>query len=297
MPRLRFALRPLLAPIALAATRFNVETLRRSTIALSWLAFLSVLVAAWVLGVPRLQAFASQAHQAGDVHVRFVKPPRWFHGEVADNIMRIAQTRLATDPMSRESLVACREALIETGWFEEVIQVRRVHADLVEVEARFARPYAVVRDDRGDHLVDVHCRLLPQRYERGARTNFIAIAGSRFERPAQPGERWEGADLAAAMRLLAVIEQQPWRAQVTAIDVAGHLDGKPMRLITDSGASIVWGSAPGEEPGLEVLATGKLKVIDFMHRTYGRIDAGESGREIDLTNPRYVGSRELTDES
>src|SRR6185503_21290467 len=111
----------------------------------------------------------------------------------------------------------------------------------------------------GDHLVDIVGRLLPLKYEPGAKTNFVVISGAHFPRPMQCGEVWEGTDIIAAVRLLRVIEQQKWKNQVTEIDIKDYLQGEPIRLHTDRSTTIVWGGAPGEEPALEVLAEGKLK--------------------------------------
>jgi hypothetical protein len=291
VPRFRVALRTLATPFAVLAAKVNAQSLHRMTLGMAWTAAAIAVAAAWMLGVPRLQAFASNERFAGIVNVRFVDAPRWFNGDLSQHLLQTAEMHLAGDPMRRDDLVACREALLATGWFESVAQVRRVAPDQVEIEAVFVRPYAVLRDAEGDHLVDVVGRLLPLKYDLGARTSFITITGAHFHRPQQCGEVWEGADVIAALRLLNVIDQQPWRNQVTHVDVTNHLSGEPIRLKTDKDTSIIWGNAPGEEAALEVLAEGKLRRLNYMFEKYHRVDAGETGGELDITNEKAVLTR------
>lgn len=291
IPRFRVALRTLATPFGMAAAKLNAQSLHRVSIGMAWTAAIIAIIGAWMLGVPRLQAFASQDRYSGTTNVRFIDPPRWFNGELEQRMLQTAEMHLDGDPMRRDDLVACREALLATGWFESISQVRRTAPDQVEVEAQFARPYAVVRDGDGDHLVDVVGRLLPLKYELGARTSFIAITGAHFARPQRCGEVWEGADVIAALRLLNVIDQQPWRNQVTHVDVTNHVNGEPIRLRTDNDSSVIWGNAPGEEAALEVLAENKLMRLNFLFKTYKRIDAGETGGELDITNEKAVLTR------
>jgi hypothetical protein len=291
MPRVRINLRWLTAPVAALFARCDARVLRQSMVGVAWLAAVAAVVGAWVLGVPRLQAFAAHERFAGTIEVRFLDPPQWFNGDLADHLIQTAEMNLGGNPMIRDDLIACRQALLDSGWFESVKQVRRVRPDLVEIDAQFARPYTVIRDKDGDHLVDVIGRLLPLKYAIGAKTNFIAITGAHFDRPQTCGTQWEGTDVIAGIRLLHLIEQQQWMNQVTEVDVSGWVRGEPMKLRTDNGTTIVWGGAPGEEPALEVLADNKIKRLDFLFAKYGRIDAGENGGELDITNEKAVVTR------
>lgn len=291
VPRFRLSLRWLAVLWAAIRARFDAGVLRRAGIGASWITGIAAVAGACMLGVPRLQAFASQQRFAREVHVRFVDPPRWFNGDLANHLIETAEMNLGGDPMRRDDLVICRDALLQTGWFESIEQVRRVATDEVEIDAHFAHPYAVIRDNDGDHLIDVAARLLPLKYQRGARTNFMAITGVHFRRPRNCGEAWEGSDIVAALKLLHIIDQQPWKSQVTEISVSGHVRGEPIKLKTDHDTSIVWGAAPGEEAALEVRGEDKLRRLNFLFQKFGRIDGHESG-EIDITNEKAVTTRE-----
>ena len=249
----------------------------------AWLAFLAGLAAACIFGVPRLQAFTVAQTVTREVRVEFVDPPLWFRDDLAAVITRTAEVQLAgSDALDREALINTRAVLLESGWFDAIAQVRRVANDRVLVEARFARPHAVVRDDAGDHLVDPAARLLPKSYPRGARTPFPVLSGVQFARPAQAGMRWEGEDVAAGLRLLRLLDEQPWRGQVVEVNVQDYLRDEPMRLVTDRGSTVVWGSAPGAEAALELLAPEKLKRLSLLHAKFGRIDGNHRG-ELDIT--------------
>ena len=75
MPRVGVNLRWMVAPFAALARRCNAHVMRRSLIGLSWLAAVGACVSGWVLGVPRLQAFAAQQRFASKVEVRFLHTP------------------------------------------------------------------------------------------------------------------------------------------------------------------------------------------------------------------------------
>jgi hypothetical protein len=182
------------------------------------------------------------------------------------------------DPFAQEELVAVRDALLATGWFEAVGQVRRTSADEVLVDADFLMPFALVRDADGDHLVDPHGRLMPRTYPKGRGPGSkVVIEGAHFERPGSPAAHWEGEDITAALRLLRLMDDRSWRDQVTVLDVSGYLSEQSLTLRTDRGAEIIWGSAPGEEQALEVLAERKLAYLDKAYEEFERVDMGYAG--------------------
>lgn len=264
---------------------------RRTVNVIAWLAIVGGLAGLWVWGVPKLQAFATVQHHSNIVDVRFANPPAWFRGDLATALTRTARMPLIDgDPLRRDDLVAVRESLVSTGWFDDVQQVRRVSEDMVEITAKFVTPYTVIREKDGDHLIDPAGKLLPRSYPPGSRTNFIAISGPHFKRPANPGQVWEGADVAAGLKMLRLIAQQPWKSQIVEVDVSGYIRDEPIKLRTDGECAITWGSAPGEERALEVLAEGKIDRLNYLFSHYKRIDGGHVGG-LDITNQKYVATR------
>jgi hypothetical protein len=207
---------------------------------------------------------------------------------VYENLLRTAHLQLETgDPLKRDELVAVRDALMETGWFDTIEQVRRTAEDRIDVQGQFVRPYAIIRDEDGDHLVDQTGKLLPLTCRHGEAKKFTVISGAYFPRPARPGMVWEGEDIVAGIRLLGLIDRREWRHQVREVDVSKFLKDQPLRLVTDRGCAIVWGGAPGKEPPLEILADAKLARLDFFYRRHKRIDGYHSG-ELDITGEKHV---------
>ncbi len=262
---------------------------RRLLRAAVWPAAAGAAVAAWAFGVPRLEAYASAHQGAGALEVRFLQVPPWAQGELESALVAVAAREVDRDPLRREGLVAARQALLATGWFEEIRQVRRTSPSLVEVDGRLAVPSAVVRDGAGgDHLIDTRGCLLPRSYAEGGAGVFVAITGARLGRPGRFGEPWPGDDVAAAIQVLRLIQDRQWRKQIAEIDVSRFLGESSLALRTDRGCVIRWGRAPGAEGGAEVPAERKLEYLDYHYEQYGHVDRGFL-RELDVTGDVVIG--------
>lgn len=266
------------------------ENAKRGFVAALSLALLTGLVVAWIMGVPLLKAYAADHNAPEYMEIHFADPPAWVHGDLEKLLVETVLTQIEGNPLNRDELVNVREALLNTGWFDAVQQVRRVHAEQIDIDATFVDPYALIRRGDGDHLIDARGRLLPRRFPVGAAEHFIVISGTRFPPPGRPGIEWDGSDVIAALRLHRVLDQQPWRGLVKMIDVTGFVAGRPLRLITDRDSVIVWGSPPGEEAPLESLTERKLAFLGLHYRNYQHIDGGHSG-EIDITDHERVFKR------
>lgn len=268
------------------------EDWHRALVTTLIVALVGGLVATWIIYVPKLEAYATEIaeNESEPINITFTDRPIWVEGQIATMLEQTIMSRLSRDPLAREDLVAVREGLLNSGWFQMIHQVRRKSADEVVIDAVWMIPYAVVREDDGDHLIDPRGRLLPWVFTRGEAESFMVIEGNRFPGPNRPGMQWEGADIAAVLELQKLIDQQEWRDQVEAIDVTGQLRGDPMRLITDRGTHIIWGSPPGEEEPLEALVERKLAFLNHHYENHNHIDAGHDG-EIDITSHQAVFQR------
>jgi hypothetical protein len=274
--------------------RIDWPSARRSATAVAWVLVIAALIAGWGLGVPRLQqSLASEAGGEGEIAIEFAGMPRWVNGDLAAMLTLTARRQLSADPFRHDDLVLVRDALLNTGWFESIEQVRRVRVDLVQVRGTFVRPFAVIRDAEGDHLVDPHGRLLPRSYPHGEAERFLVITGAHFDRPQRPGVQWDGADITAALRLLRLLDSEPWADQISAIEAGDYFDradGGGLVIVTDHGSRIVWGSAPGEETAGEATAERKLSYLNYQAEHQGHIDGGYEG-ELDITSPYGVFAR------
>lgn len=276
-----------------ALGRINWRAGRRYGSAAAWVIGLAAIVIAWIIGVPRLQRSVAEEAGSAQATVEFIGLPNWVNGDLLAMLVLTTQVQLGGDPFRQQDLVLVRDALLNSGWFESIEQVRRIRTDLVQVRGTFVRPFAVIRDGEGDHLVDPHGRLLPRSYAHDEAEHFIVITGARFDRPQRPGVQWDGADITAALRLMRLIDSRAWLGQIIAIDAADYFsreDGGGLIILTDRGSRIVWGSAPGEETAGEATAEKKLSYLDYQADHQGHIDGGYSG-ELDVTSPNGVFAR------
>ena len=268
----------------------DLATWGRGLVISGWGLLASAFTLGLFMGVPAMRRAAAAASPPTAVQVAFIDPPAWMQGDLAAHLEITAADQIVGNALDRADLIAARNALLETGWFADVRQVRRASPDCVEIEAVFVEPYAVVRDSDGDHLVDPSGRLLPRSAPIGHAPQFIAIEGAYYERPGTIGMQWEGADLTAALRLLRLIDGKEWRHQVVAIDVSDYMQTEYLSIITDRGYSLVWGSAPGQERSGEADTGLKEQYLDYPFVNFGHIDGGHE-YNLDLTSPSGVFTR------
>ncbi|MFK7960371.1 MAG: hypothetical protein AB8G96_07570 [Phycisphaerales bacterium] len=250
--------------------------------AASWVTVVLVIAGTWWLAVPKLDARVRGAtvDGASRVELSASSRPEWMKAELVREIEARVAERSAGEPMEREPLLQIGEALLETGWYGRVDQVRRVAPDHVVVDAVPLRPFALVRDRTGDHLVDPDGRLMPRTFASGTMSSLTVIEGVRGGRPVQPGEVWGDPGLRAGLKLLATLRSRPWSSQVNTVDVADFERTSDLAFTTDRGARFEWRRLPGAEGALEPGAERKLEMLDYAAETSasGRIDGGFGGR-------------------
>lgn len=274
------------------ATWFDWHAIHRAAIALTWLIAGVAAVAGWIYGVPRLEARVAQqaVDHAQPFEVKFTGAPAWVNNELRRSLADVVRSYVGPDPLAQQDLIDARIALMETGCFDSVAQVRRSGNYSVEVDATFLEPFAVVKWNGRKILIDNKGRLLPPSYRLSDRAHFLSITGLYYSPPAGPAQRWEGTDVAAGLKLVQLLQPQPWSGQIDTIDLTGFMQSKPIKLITDRGSTLIWQSAPDEERAGEVSGAEKIRRIQFLFDRRGRVDGGYQ-TELDLTDPRGVFAR------
>ena len=174
----------------------------------------------------------------------------------------------------------CREIaerLSTLGWIESVESVQRSSSGRFEIKARYRLPVALVGLPKDDYvLIDGQGVRLPGLYIYHPRWYIIDGVDSP---PPQVGQRWGSTDLQAGLAVLAALRPEPYRSQITGVNVANFAGRKNARsthleLFTDrAGGRIRWGSAPGFEVE-ENLAPQKLALLRQNFTQTGRADAG-----------------------
>lgn len=252
--------------------------------ALLVIACLSVLV---LWGVPKLrdrldaQAMAS----GGATTVDYSNAPVWFDGkrraEVSERVAMAVGDGSVLDP---NRLAKARAALLTTGWFRSIEQVRLADDGGFFVEATFVRPFAVIRHGEFDYLVDDEGRLLPMQWTAGhrpAEPHYIAIVGTSEPNRGDYGSPWPGVDVGAGLELARLLIAKPWYAEVAAIDLSQYAEDQTLSLITRNNGRLLWGRAPSDRSVAEVTPDAKMRTIDYLYASQRRIDSG-GGRTIDL---------------
>jgi len=268
----------------------------------SWMARARFLRNAALLAIPAALAIGFvaaatrvEAHVRDALKARFV--PRIEFVDLPDSLVHLAAAdlRASVDPPPVDwteehlcSAIADRVAMV--GWVADVRRVRRRSDGRIEIACRYRTPGALIEDNGQYLLLDLEGVRLPGRYS--ADSSWPVIRGARGKIPA-PGERWDGDDLRAGLNLSRLLAKEPFRNQLTAVDVSnyrGRIDPRKshLELATDqAGGRIRWGSAPGFEME-ENSIPQKLELLRANYRTTGRVDGGYLTIDVSTFPDRYT---------
>jgi hypothetical protein len=216
-----------------------------------------------------------------------------------------------------------RQSVGFNAWIKKIIKVDRNIAkdkshQTIEIFVEWRKPAAWVRVPAQDTMVtgggggDMLCLIdadgvrLPGDYQLSDRSksNLLVLTGIDLptidgkSKVPLPGERWTagtsdqlGDDFLAGMKLLKLLETQPFASQIDAVDMSnfsGKKDPRAPWIVlntiwqTEAGAPRVvqWGRPVGEEKYYEVQATAKVRALNDIYLRYNRIDAGRDYVDI-----------------
>ncbi|MDP7008611.1 MAG: hypothetical protein QGI78_03470 [Phycisphaerales bacterium] len=258
----------------------------RSPITVAWILMIGGIITLTALSVPSLRATRLAAI---DVDVTFEDSPVWLDDSLLAELQDVVKSHLAALPVGRQGLINAAQALEGTGWFSSVHQIAWVDEAHARVDASFLIPHARVRTAFGARYVDPVGIVLPMRDGRivSEGYHFVTLSEPKHAAPQRPGLRWDGGDIVAGLQVLRLIYDKPWALQVEGIDLSHWSSDRTLTLVTDTPCRLLWGSAPGEEIGLEALASEKLSRLDHIFRDHGAIDRGRSV-DLDITQPDRI---------
>ena len=258
----------------------------RSPLTVAWVLTIGGLIALTALSVPGLRATRIAAK---DLSVTFNNPPVWLDESLLYELKNMVRSHLGAVPVGRQGLINASEALEGTGWFSCVDQVAWEDASHATVDASFLVPHARVQTSTDNRFVDPMGIVLPERDGKivSPDYHFVTLLAPEHQPPLRPGLRWDGGDIIAGLQVLRLMYDKPWALQVALIDLSSWSYDGSLTLVTDTPCRLRWGSAPGQEVGLEALAQEKLARLDHMYRDYGAIDQGRSVN-LDFTRPDRI---------
>lgn len=261
-----------------------------------WYSFCLAAAIALVLGGARAIAhFDSHLDQvllerSPSASVEFVDLPEGLLA-LAGGDLRGSIADLLERPWTQPDL--CRlmaQRLDNIGWIERVDWVQRTSGGRFEVKAQYRMPVALVGVQKDDYvLVDGQGVRLPGLYIYHKR--WYVIDGVDTPAP-KVGERWGSPDLQAGLAILATLRPEPFRDQISGVNVANFAGRRNSRsthleLFTDvAGGCIRWGSAPGYEVE-ENLASQKVALLRQNFTQTGRADAGHPIIDVSTFPDRF----------
>lgn len=231
------------------------------------------------LGTPALERAAADRLATRDLHVTVKWPldpdasETWMPQAFRDEILALAYSQLLVtrDRLSPEPLAAVGRALHETNWFASTPRVERISPDEILISGPWRVPAATIRIGSRDHLIASSGHLLPHSWDAG-QSGIPVIVGLAYD-----PKHWPSDAARAALQLLRLLRDQPFREQVAGIDASRFHEAEMLGILTDSGSRVWWGAPPGSSAPerSEVRTEHKLRNLAEVHRITGRIDAGE----------------------
>lgn len=200
---------------------------------------------------------------------------------------RLTELLLATvdiRPTNGESLRIARERLLNAGWFEPDLALRRLPGGVIDVDATWRQPAAVVRHGGAEHVVSTDARRLPLTYPEGS-AGPLRFISRPWGDPPPAGETWTGGDVQAAIELLALLRTSSAWARVGGVDVGDYARRQMLTVVTTSGARVVWGSAPGLVPTGQVDHETRLARFEALLDDPAWLAANRPRVELHLPRP------------
>lgn len=214
-------------------------------------------------------------------------PRTWLPEQFQQQIMDLALAQLGESPavFSSDPLESVGIAMEESGWFSGRPRVMRVGENTIRIEGEWRSPAAVVRIGSKDLLISWDGRMMPPTYDLNA-SGLCVILPVSTPHPIRNDGRpdfsgiWSGADIEAALELLATLMPQPWSTQVAGIDITDYAQTQQLAIITRNETRIIWGGKPSKPLLGETSTRSKLDRIAEINRRFSSIDAKRAAIDI-----------------
>lgn len=265
--------------------------LRRALSKLSGAALLFVAVAAGGYAVwqsVRDRVLAAPHYQLTAEQVTITPPPGWIHSDVKGEALREAALDGPLSVVDDGLTQRIHEAFTMHPWVANVERVAKFSPARVEVELVYRRPVCMVQVGDGLFPVDIEGVLLPtgdfSPLEAG---RYPRLAGVRLAAEPVAGLRWHDERVEQAARIAALLAETWDEMKLHHIEPLAVSAGKArpaapeFALLTRSGARILWGTSPSDDPVAQKAASDKLARLKSYFLERGSLDEAD-GEPLDL---------------
>jgi hypothetical protein len=239
------------------------------------------------------ERYVKSAKPAETGPMELVNVPEWVSGELKAKIYDAAGGK--TFRLDEEVAQMVAENLAPVAWLDN-IKIRTTHERLL-IEARWRKPLALVKSGLQSFYVDDELVVLD--FVPIPNLPIVRIKGlSVTTRVPPPGEVWQSDDLAAAVTILAKLDQmdksvtpdKPLLYEIDRIDISNFNGRENSRfphivLYTKDDTEIIWGAEFGTwQRYLETTDEEKLAKLYGYYKEYGSLSGGV--KYINLRDPQ-----------
>ncbi len=239
------------------------------------------------------ERYVKSAKPAETGPLELVNVPEWVSGELKARIRAAAGGK--TFRLDEEVAQVVAENLEPIAWLNEV-KVQTTHERLL-IEAGWRKPLALVKLGLQSFYVDAELVVLD--FVPIPNLPIVRVEGlSVTTRVPPPGEVWQSDDLAAAVTILAKLDQmdksvtsdKPLLYEIDRIDVSNFNGRENSRfphivLYTKDNTEIIWGAEFGTwQRYLEAKDEEKLAKLYGYYKEYGSLSGGV--KYINLRDPQ-----------
>lgn len=221
------------------ATRIVVRS--AATVLVAAFAYLGICAALWRSGGQGGDAYVVVPQAIDSKHA-----PAWLKPAEINRINAmgsVVRGRSILDPDLARDLAAC---YLESPWVSQVLHIRRIHPNRLDVALVIRKPFAVVSRASGPSVVlDRDAVRLPS----SALPDGLCVLEGATTNPPAPGDCWNDVRVIDGLRVLErytrVIEATDGESFApTKVSVVkwSHPDGRPIvEIVTSRGFPIIWG--------------------------------------------------------
>jgi len=181
---------------------------------------------AFGLGLMRRSLLSSPPYRNAPARVRLVGVPSWLPGDVRQRVLADLSAAVEGRSLYDDDLTEdLYEAAGRDPWIARVHEVRKDADGTVRVRADYRRPFALVGSMKLEpsdlRVVDADGVILPLDTQRVRDKHLILIRDVASAPPAT-GQAWRAPDLLDGLRLLKILQDEPFIHEVPTIDVRSY---------------------------------------------------------------------------